>query len=349
MDAQRNVHTVRSTGNQSSMPYQSLARVEDGEFRNAGVFGEVSWPLSDAQRIVSGVRFDQWEAQDSRTSLAIGMGAGAVNPTAGRTRSTLLTSGFGRWERDVDALDATVYAGVGHVERFPDYWELLSAGREAADSISAFDTQPEKTTQLDTGFVYRASRLELSLAAFYNQIDNYILIQSNYRKGMRRANVARNVDASTFGAEADAAYAIGGGWKVIGTLAYTRGDNETDDVPLAQLAPLEARLGVNYERGAWSFGTLARWVADQERFALDQGNIVGQDLGRTDDFATLALNTTWRSGRGIMLSAGVDNVFDRLYAEHLSRSGAMLAGYTQTTRVNEAGRTLWLRLSADFE
>lgn len=204
-------------------------------------------------------------------------------------------------------------------------------------------------SQLDTGLIYRASRLELSLAAFYNQIDDYILVQSAYPKGMRLISVTRNVDATTFGAEADAAYALGDGWNLTAALAYTRGDNATDNVPLAQLPPLEARLGIAYERGAWSVGSLARWVADQERFALNQGNIVGQDLGRSDGFTTLAINAAWRPMRGVLLSAGIDNLFDRLYAEHLSRGGAMLAGYTQTTRVNEPGRTLWLRMSGDFK
>ena len=290
MDAQENVHTLRATSNQTLMPYQNGARVEDGRFNDIGVFGELAWPVSAAQRIVSGVRFDAWKAQDLRATLALGMGTNLANPTSGNTRSTVLTSGFGRWEYDVDSLNATLYAGVGHVERFPDYWELLSANREGVHSLSAFGTQPEKTTQLDAGVLYRSSRLELSLAAFYNQIDDYILIQSNYPKGMRRVSVTRNVYAMTFGAEADAVYAIGAGWKLTGTLAYTRGENETDHVPLAQMAPLEARLGVNYERGTWSIGSLARWVADQERFTVDQGNIVGQDLGRTDGFATLAIN-----------------------------------------------------------
>jgi iron complex outermembrane receptor protein len=45
------------------------------------------------------------------------------------------------------------------------------------------------------------------------------------------------------------------------------------------------------------------------------------------------------------VTAGIDNLFDRTYAEHLSRSGAAVAGFEQTTRVNEPGRTIWLKLS----
>ena len=46
----------------------------------------------------------------------------------------------------------------------------------------------------------------------------------------------------------------------------------------------------------------------------------------------------------LRVSAGADNLFDRNYAKHLSRAGAAVAGFVQTTRVNEPGRFLWLRL-----
>jgi iron complex outermembrane receptor protein len=45
----------------------------------------------------------------------------------------------------------------------------------------------------------------------------------------------------------------------------------------------------------------------------------------------------------------VDNLFDKTYAEHLSRSGAMVPGYEQTVRVNEPGRTLWLKVGGSFD
>ena len=52
--------------------------------------------------------------------------------------------------------------------------------------------------------------------------------------------------------------------------------------------------------------------------------------------------------KALLLTAGVDNLFDRTYAEHLSRGGAMVSGYEQTTKVNEPGRTLWMKLDLNF-
>jgi len=82
---------------------------------------------------------------------------------------------------------------------------------------------------------------------------------------------------------------------------------------------------------------------------LRQGNIVGQDLGRTGGFGVLSLNAGWKPTPAVLVSAGVDNLFDKVYAEHLSRGGAAVSGFEQTTRVNEPGRTLWLKVGASFE
>ncbi len=243
----------------------------------------------------------------------------------------------------------TFYGGLGHVERFPDYWELIGTGRESATSTSAFLTRPERTTQLDVGAVHRRERLELSVSGFASRVDDYILIESNVRKGMRTTSISRNVDASTFGAEADAAWQLNQAIRLTGTLAYTRGTNRTDDGPLAQMPPLEARAGAEYSRGAWHGGLLVRLVAEQDRVAIDQGNVVGQDIGPSEGFAIVSANAAWQPREGLLVTAGIDNLFDALYAEHLSRGGAMLAGYTQTTRVNEPGRTFWMKIGLDLQ
>lgn len=347
-DLQENQHSLRATMNQDATPYQSLARVDDAWFRSVGLFGEVNRSLAARQRVIVGLRTDAWDARDERETLRIGM-ATVPNPTAKASRATWLPSGFARYEHDFAGRPATVYLGLGHVQRFPDYWELVSAGKESVDSLSAFGAAPEKTTQLDTGLVYAGARLAASVSAFYSNVDDYILIQTGYLKGMRSTTVTRNVDARTWGGEADATYVLAPRWQLVGTLAYTRGENLTDDLPLAQMPPLELRMGLNYADERWSTGVLWRTVAEQDRYALRQGNVVGQDLGRTGGFGVLSFNAGWRPTAGILLTAGIDNLFDKLYAEHLSRGGAAVSGFEQTTRVNEPGRTVWLKVGASFD
>ena len=61
--------------------------------------------------------------------------------------------GFARLEQEFGT-DTQVQIGLGHTERAPDYWELIS--KESASSISAFNSvAPERTTQLDLGITHR--------------------------------------------------------------------------------------------------------------------------------------------------------------------------------------------------
>lgn len=349
LDTQHNEHTVRSTMNQAMMPYEAMARSRDAEFTQRGAFAEGSWTVSPGHRVVAGTRLDWWRAEDLRSTVAVSMMSTAPNPSAGRVRRTDLFSGFARYEHDLTAAadPLTLFAGLGRVQRFPDYWELIK--NESAATVSAFGTKPETTTQLDAGALYRHGPVEFSVSVFAADIADYILVQSNVSKpsgmmGTRMAVITRNVDASTLGGEAALTWRFSEHWKLESSLAYVRGDNDTDSRPLAQLPPLEGRLALAYATTDWSAGGLLRLVAAQDRFAVNQGNIVGQDLGRSPGFTVLSLHASRRFGQNCRLSAGVDNLLDKTYAEHISRAGSMVSGFAQTARVNEPGRTLWVKL-----
>lgn len=347
-DHQGNRHRVRSSMNQDAMPYEANRRVADAEFRQTGVFAEAAYAASEQTRLFAGARVDRWTASDQRATVMLGMmGGTAANPTADLKRTATLPAGFGRVEHDI-AKGSTLYLGLGHTQRFPDYWELVSA--ESTASVSGFNTAPEKTTQVDAGWLLRRGALELSASLFASRIDDYILIQNSYAKPMmmmtRMATVARNIDATTRGGELGLGYKLSDTLRFDASVAHVRGENDTDGRPLAQMPPLESRLGFTYSQATWSAGVLWRSVAAQDRVALNQGNIVGQDIGTSSGFDVVSLNASWAPTSALRLSAGVDNLLDTTYAEHISRAGAMVAGYPQTTRVNEPGRFMWLK--ADF-
>ncbi|GAB4302306.1 MAG: TonB-dependent copper receptor [Thiohalomonadaceae bacterium] len=347
IDQQSNIHTIRSTMNQTMMPYENMARVEDARFDNIGIFGEIKYLAGDVDRIVTGLRADQWHAEDKRATVRVGMMT-VANPTANMERDKTLASGFLRHEHDFSA-GTTGYVGIGHSERFPDYWELISANKQSETTISAFLTKPEKVTQLDVGMIREAGPWHLSVAGFINQIDDYILIDTQF-PGKEGTTIVRNVDANTWGTEAGLSW-TSGRWKLDGSLAYVRGNNTTDNTPLAQLPPLELRLGAEYSTTTWSLGGLVRTVAKQDRVDVGAGNIVGQDIGATDGFTVLSINGSWKPYKTVLVSAGVDNVTDQTYAEHISRAGdsVMITGYEQTTRVNEPGRNYWLKASIKLD
>lgn len=345
-DYQRNTHSLRTS--------LEAPRVRDAAFMNLGVFGELTYPLSDAGKLVFGLRRDGWSGKDQRTAVRLGTGmmtSYAPNPTAGQKRDEALTSGFARAEYSFLKKRLTAYAGLGVASRFPDYWELLN--KETQSSLSSFTIKPEQTAQLDTGLLYHKGAFQASLALFGNRSLNYILVESNYLKpasmsGQRSTTIVRNVDARSYGGEFALAYTFREQWRFDASVAAVRGENLSDHKALAQQPPVEGRLGVSYVRNKWFVGAGARFVARQNRYALNQGNIVGQDLGPSAGFSLFSLNAGLRLGKAVQASVGVDNLFDKTYAEFISRGGSAVAGFETTTRVNEPGRTVWMKVDFKF-
>ena len=241
------------------------------------------------------------------------------------------------------------YAGLGHAERMPDYWELFSPTRGPAGAPNAFaGVKPEATTQLDVGLQYRPGNVEAWASTYAGRIDDYILF--DYMSGpmtgmaMGSSTRARNIDADIAGGEAGVDWKVADGLKLSGVLAYAWG--ETDEGALPQMPPLEARLSAGGEHGDWSWGALLRIVDAQDRVSTRQGNVVGRDLGPSAGFAVFSLNSGYRFSEKLQLTAGIDNLFDRAYSEHLNLAGNSSFGYPAAAeRIAEPGRTAWVKLN----
>lgn len=354
MDGSSSVHTSRMGGPPSGMlpDYRTQPRVRDARMDILGAFGELSWAMAERERWIAGARVDRAQTRGyDLPGAASGSGIGGMmnmgtssHDDVDASRSRTLPSGFVRYERDLVAAPATFYAGIGHVERFPDYWELF--GGHADKTLAGFQRlKPEKTTQLDVGLQYRDSKLKAWVSGYAGVVSDFILM--NYGSGMGEGK-ASNVDARIAGAEAGLVYSLAERWKADATLAWTWGENRTEHRPLPQMPPLEARFGITYDTGVWSVGGLWRLAAPQHRVAVGEGNIVGQDLGPSAGFGVFSLNGGYRIDRATTLSAGIDNLFDKTYAEHVNAANAGLVGYVNTVQVNEPGRTLWLKLDVKY-
>ena len=324
LDLQRNTHEGRSG---MGMSYLNKPWVRDAKFANLGLFSELRWQAAPSTLWVGGLRLDRAQAWDYR------------NPASTHKRDeSALPSGFVRWEQTL-ASGATTYVGLGHVQRFPDYWELISG---KAGNVFA-TLEPEKTTQLDVGANWKGQNWQFWTSAYAGMVRDFILFDyaSNPSK-------ARNIDARTAGFELGGSYKLAPAWTAQATVAYTWGSNRSDGTALPQMPPLEARLGLDYAQGPWTAGALWRLVAAQHRYTQDQGNVVGRDMGASSGFGVLSLHASYRVQRQLKITVGVDNLLDKTYAEHLNLAGNAGFGFPANTRLNEPGRTLWLRADIQF-
>ena len=324
LDLQRNTHEGRSG---MGMSYLNKPWVRDAKFANLGLFSELRWQAAPSTLWVGGLRLDRAQAWDYR------------NPASTHKRDeSALPSGFVRWEQTLSS-GATTYVGLGHVQRFPDYWELISG---KAGNVFA-TLEPEKTTQLDVGANWKGQNWQFWTSAYAGMVRDFILFDyaSNPSK-------ARNIDARTAGFELGGSYKLAPAWTAQATVAYTWGSNRSDGTALPQMPPLEARLGLDYAQGPWTAGALWRLVAAQHRYTQDQGNVVGRDMGASSGFGVLSLHASYRVQRQLKITVGVDNLLDKTYAEHLNLAGNAGFGFPANTRLNEPGRTLWLRADMQF-
>ena len=337
VDAQRNEHRKRNSSfdmmTGTLTEHDRFAWDKDADFHNYGMFGELKRELNDDGRLIGGARLDHAAAKDYRST----------GPSAGDSRSDNLPSGFLRYEHDLQSLPATAYVGLGHTQRFPDYWELFSGGADAFANV-----KPEKTTQLDFGLQYSQGPLDAWASAYVGQVRDYILF--TYQTGMMGMSTssADNIDARIMGGELGASYRLNGNWKTDASLAYAWGKNSSDGEALPQMPPLEGRLGLTYEQGDWSAAGLWRVVAAQNRVAENKGNVTSKDFDESSGFGVFSLNGAYRVNQNFKLSTGIDNLFDKAYSEHLNQAGNAGIGLSADERINEPGRTWWARVDMSF-
>lgn len=307
---------------------------KDAKFQDYGLFSELSWDVAQQSKVISGVRIDRVIVDNYKE----------VGPSG---RNTVMPAGFTRYEYSVSDMPVVLYAGVGYTERFPDYWELFSAKLGPDGSTDTFgQVKTEKTAQLDIGAKYSDDKTNAWVSAYIGHVDDFIL----FRYSAHNSNMSQveNIDAMIMGGELGTAYQISEQWKADASLAYSWGKNRTDGSPLPQMPPLESRFGLSWENGDWTTAGLIRVVSRQNRVSINEGNVVGKDFSQSAGFTIFSLNTAYSMNENIKLSAGVDNIFNKTYSEHLNLAGNSGFGYSSNTPVSEPGRTYWAKLNFTF-
>lgn len=316
-DYQKNAHSGNMV--MGSKDYSAVSLTPDMTFLNYGIFAELKYQINNNTRLLGGLRFDDLDVTYAKYP--------------GKTDTDKTHGAFLRYEHDQGKL--TSYVGIGQAERPADWWERKKTGGLAV--------QPERNNQLDTGLLYHSGKLRTNLSLFYSKIDNFILVTN------AGSNV-KNINAVLYGGEADLTYSLTDRWAATAALAYTHGTDDSNDTPLPQIPPLEGTLGLKYSDKKWETGLLWRLVKAQNRYSVGNGTEIGTDIGPSAGFGTLSVNLAYRANKNWVFAIGIDNIFNKNYAEFVSRNGAAISnlGIAPTIRVNEPGRNIWLKANYSF-
>ncbi|NBC18184.1 MAG: TonB-dependent receptor, partial [Bacteroidetes bacterium] len=244
----------------------------------------------------------------------------------------------------------TVSAGVGSVVRTADALERFadrfpaSKAQTSAEFVGNPDLDPERATQADLWLEGVYPRLRLSLNGFYRVMDDYItLTPTDLDKLLPLSpdTVFRyvNGEATFYGGEATAAYAVLPVLTASVSASYLWGRDDALDEPALGVSPLATEIGLRYEPQSGRFFAEGgvNVVAEQDRVATTRGETA------TESYVTVDLRGGVEITRGVDLLVGVQNLTDAAYVNHLNAKNPFTG-----TPIPEPGRVLYTSLSLSF-
>lgn len=317
-----------------------------------------------------GIRAD-WHSDDAglaRTGAAVPAGAqmlaGMFN-MADRAHDDTTVDAVARFWRHTDG-PLTWRLTLAHKTRMPSYveryaWLPTGASGGLADGntyVGDLHLEPETADSIEAGFDWRGESGYLRPTVFYRRVDDFIQgVAYDATPGVIDTPVEMvsmmngdatplrfaNVDAEFFGVDADFGWQLSRAWRIDGVASLVRGDRRDIDEPLYRMAPARLLLDLTYEQADWSVSLESQFVAEQDRVSATNSEQA------TDGYEVFGANLDWYARDNILVTLGVENLFDETYERHLSGYNRVAGGDVAVgDRLPGQGRGAYARISAAF-
>lgn len=295
-----------------------------------GLFCRIEVPWCEWWTTTAGVRCDAVRVDADPGDVR----AGSSLPTGvPLTQEDLLKAAFVAQEIRLDEHWTTRLSG-GRAERPPTPIERYADGLFLGILQSGFtrvignpSLSNETAWQADLTLAAEYELFRGSATVFHSWIDDYVTYSVSPvvdPTGARILTSRSTRRATLAGFELQGEVDLTGRSAAFGGLSYVDGRDRQLNAPLPSIAPLEGRLGVRVKDACdgqyWGLEFGSRIVDDQDRL----GTLVTDAGGRmvveqpTAGFATVYLRGYFNLTEACHLTAGVDNLFDRSYLEHLN-------------------------------
>lgn len=221
----------------------------------------------------------------------------------------------------------TIDGELTYRERAPQVNELYSQGlHQGVSGIEEGDTTlvPERSLKGNVGTQYTSASgsLVLSGSVFAQRVANFINLepQSELRQTLRGAFPVfqyRGVDARLYGGKFSAVLLLGI-LDIDSQLAYVRGRNTGEGVPLVYMPPLNWRTTVGLPVRNWRIEGSTYFSARQSRLLEEQDFLTAPPAYTLVD---LRLSRTFSFGavRSLQLAVEVENLLNQRYRDYLDR------------------------------
>ncbi|OUR65849.1 hypothetical protein A9Q79_02350 [Methylophaga sp. 42_25_T18] len=329
---------VDQSTNDATLFNPNMAAFEIESFNDAerdrySVFAEWSGQLDEQWKLDAGARYSLVQ-MDSGDVFSFAGAPAAV----GVLRDRFNDADLSQDEHLIDLVAAFTYAfsddldfevGLARKTRAPSYqerylWVPLEVTAGLADGnnyVGDVNLDHEVSYQFELGLDWHTATAGLSPRVFYHHINDYIQgvagITDATTNMVSNANgdatplQYSNVDAKLYGIDANWFISLTNEWQLDGTVSYVRGQRRDTSDDLYRISPLTARTMLSYVQTNWRLGFEAETIAKQNKVSAEN------DEKKTSGYALFNLSGNFQPTDNVVLSAGVNNIFDRYYENHL--------------------------------
>jgi len=320
---------------------------------NVGIFAEYFTDLGDDWFVEIGFRYQRTESDadpvDAQPAQACD--SGMAMPGSPPCAVAALRDRFNTADRDqtdnnyeaVVRLDYSIsdslllgfgYArktrAASYIERY--LWiplEINSGLGDLNNYVGNVDLDSEISNQIELGLEWSFTHGNFNPRLFYRYVDDYIqgiastdplvIGVSGMANGDPTPMVFANTSAEIYGIDAPIRYQLTERFILNAMISYVRGKNKKLNDNLYRIAPLNGRLALTYNRTAWSVTVENVLAARQDKLSrtivLDEPRSSNEE---TPGWGILNLYAQWLSQSGLQLRAGIENIFDKDYTQHVA-------------------------------
>ncbi|MNK62911.1 Colicin I receptor precursor [compost metagenome] len=318
-----------------------------------GLYAQDEMRFADGRfSLVPGVRVDHYELRPDVDGIFAADNPGVA--VADLTK-TSVSPKLGMVWRFADQW--SLFAGYAHGFRSPPYNDVNLGFTNVAFGYTAIpnaDLKPETSDGLELGVRWASPAAYVSVSGYYNDYKDFI--ESQRQVGINSQGLivfqSQNVaDAEIYGAELKAGVDIGklssalDGWSVNSAVAWSRGQNKTEDVPLESIDPLRGTVGIAFDRDTWGVELAGTFARRKDRLPPATGT---SPPFAPAGYGVLDLMAHWEFAPGAKLNVGVFNLGDRRYIDYAAITTALATNSAVIDRFTQPGRTVSANLSVSW-
>ncbi|MDG2141791.1 MAG: TonB-dependent hemoglobin/transferrin/lactoferrin family receptor [Gammaproteobacteria bacterium] len=313
-----------------------------------GIYLQDEIQISDsALTIIPGVRYDRYDMEADADALLDG---------------TNLVAGFGYPVKDFDEGEVSLSLGAlydindtysffgqyAEGYRAPNFNEANQAFVNLGFAYAVLpnpEIDAESSDSIELGIRADYESAFLSLSVFSNNYEDFISSNFIGAEGDLSLYQNQNIqDVEVQGAELLSYFYLNNEWRVRASVAYARGDNETDDVPIDTVDPLTLVAGLRYDNaiGNWGGELLVTAVGKKDRVSSDS-------VVQPNNYTVVDLIGDWELGDSLSLRLGVFNLFDEEYAHWQNVQGLNAVSSADTiANAYQPGMNIRLGFNVEF-